>query len=1033
MKTTTFYRSLIIAVIFTSMAYCVKAQFSFTNNNSLIPVATHSGCAVTVVDVNNDGLDDILIMDQSKTLILELQHQDGSYTRTSLGTVPDNSNVWGMAAADVDHNGWKDIATGSGSCYLFKLFSSGGTVTATISQLPQNYFVQNITFGDFNNDGWVDLEVCDDDDFAKIYQNNSGTLAFTTSLINTNINPGLTYGNDPYDSGNYGSVWTDIDNDGDLDLYIAHCRQSTSSYIDQRRRDRLFINDGSNSYTENAASTGLETGLGIVTGSVAGTTLTVTAVSSGTLSVGQHVYGTGIANGSTITALGTGIGGIGTYTLSNSSTTGAITITAGDFKQGWTTSFGDIDNDGDMDVVITNHGENGQIFLNDGSGYFTDITASSGFTTPNTDPIESVVEDFDNDGFLDILISGGGPNDSYFLYHNNGNNTFTLAPNQIPSTTNGMLSFGIGDLNHDGKIDIFASYGNVYNTPTGTADVLYLNTVQNANHFITLDLTGTVSNHNAIGARAWIYGPWGVQIREVRAGESYGTSNSMQLHFGLGSATTVDSIRIDWPSHQQTHLTNVAADQFVTIVEGGCVITGNIIPAGPYISCSGQTFNAPSGYASYRWSDGDTTQSTVLTTSGTYNLNVMVIDTNGCTSISNSVSVTINPPSIPTVTTTDPDSTICQGSSLTLTSSAAASYLWSNGDTTQSTVVSQAGAYTVSVPGMCQNWSSAPFNLSVFPAPPPVVTSDTLSGPGTATLTATGNSISWYDAPTGGTLLDTGFSFTTPVISSYAVYYAQDTYTYGGGTAHAGQVYHTGTSAYSGTTTNAVEIFDVYAPCILRTVKVYTNTAGDRLIELRDAGNNVLQSQLVTIPVDTSIVTLNFNLSPGTGYMLGTNSAQNNTSFGYPAPQLERSSAGVNYPYTVSNFLSITNSDQGNTRFYYFYDWFVEKPTTVCVSDRSPAYVYFTGIQNISGNGHIRLYPNPASGTLNIAFDESFNQPTTIYLRDVTGRVIQQSAYQQLTKGQTVQFDVTAVSAGTYILSVENAKTTLTQSVTVMQ
>src|SRR5207247_105232 len=132
----------------------------------------------------------------------------------------------------------------------------------------------------------------------------------------------------PYDSGNYGSVWTDFDNDGDLDLYIAHCRQSTSSYIDQRRRDRLFINDGFNVFTENATSTGIERGVEVVTGSISGTTLTVTAVTSGTLYVGEHIYGTGISAGQRITALGTGTGGVGTYTVSSAQTIASETVSA---------------------------------------------------------------------------------------------------------------------------------------------------------------------------------------------------------------------------------------------------------------------------------------------------------------------------------------------------------------------------------------------------------------------------------------------------------------------------------------------------------------------------------------------------------------------------------------------------------------------------------------------------------------------------------------------------------------------------------
>jgi hypothetical protein len=959
MKTTTLYRSVFVT-LFALGAFTSRAQFAFTNSNSLLTTASHSGCSVTVVDVNNDGLDDILKMEQSRTLVLELQNRDGSFTSTSLGLIPDNSNVWGMAAADVDHNGWKDVATGSGACYLYKLFYNAGVVTATVTQLAQNYFVQNITFGDFNNDGWVDLEVCDDDDYAKVYVNTTGTLTPTTTLINTNINPGMYYGNDPYDSGNYGSVWTDIDNDGDLDLYIAHCRQSASSSNDQRRRDRLFINDGNNNYSEQAQSHGIE-------------------------------------------------------------------VT--DFKQTWTTSFGDLDNDGDMDIVMTNHGENGQILQNNGTGNFTDITLTSGFTTPNTDPIESYVEDFDNDGFLDILISGGGPGNSYFMYHNNGNSTFTLATVPIPSTTNGMLSFAAGDLNHDGKVDIFASYGNVYNTPTSTDDVLYLNTTNNTNHYITFALTGTVSNLGAIGARVTIYGPWGKQIREVRAGESYGTSNSMQCHFGLGANATVDSARIDWPSHLQTHFTTLAADQFVTAVEGTCTITGNVIP-GPYIFCSGQslTLNAAAGFATYNWSNGATTQSTTITTPGIYN--VIVTSGNGCSSISPSVNIQLNPDETPTVTAAGALE-FCQGGTVTLTSTPATSYLWSNGETTQSISVNQSGSYSLTIQGFCGVFSSLPVNVNVLAAPLPIVTGASGVGPTSLTLNATGNSLSWYDQQFGGTLLGTGPSYTTPVLTTTTTYWVENATSYPGPTDYTGQTYHEGTPYSSGTNTNGAIDFDVTTPCTLVSVKVYTDTPGDREVDLLNSAGTVINSQLVTIPMDTSRITLNFSLTPGTGYRLTTNAAVNITNLGTVTPRLQRSNQGVMYPYTVNNVLSLTGSNQGGGYYYYFYDWEVEEQATVCVSDRVPvdAVILPVGISSINSNSGFSIYPNPVKNFLNIKLPDSFNGSLTIKISDLTGRIVSDNIYSAAT--DNLKINLKDFAKGAYLVKLVTDKDEFVQRIVV--
>jgi hypothetical protein len=884
-------------------------------------------------------------MDQSTDLVLELQNQNGTYTQYSLGQIQTGS-VWGMSAADVDHNGWKDVVTGSGNAKLVNLGWNGTTVTSTITTLPLNYFVQNITFGDFNNDGWVDLSVCDDDDYDKIYVNNNGTFAATTTLINTEINPGMTYGNDPYDSGNYGSVWTDFDNDGDLDLYICHCRQSTSSSTDQRRRDRLFVNDGSNNYTEAAQAHGFE-------------------------------------------------------------------VT--DFKQTWTTSFGDLDNDGDMDVVMTNHGEPSQILENDGAGMFTDVTAGSGFTV-NFDAIESQTEDFDNDGFLDILVTG--PN--WVMYHNNGNGTFTQTPGVFAGS--GLLSFGSGDLNHDGKIDVFASYGQVYNNSTNTDDVLYLNTTDNNNHYITFDLTGTVSNQGAIGAKVTIYGPWGVQVREVRAGESYGTSNSMHLHFGLGANTVVDSARIDWPSHLNTNrFTNLAADQYVTVVEGGCAITGNTIP-GPYILCTGQTITltAPAGFASYRWSDGSTNQTLTVSTTGMFN--VLVTDGGGCTNLSPSVNVELNPDETPTVTSAG-DLTFCQGGSVTLTSTPASSYLWSNSATTQSITVTTSGPYTVTIQGLCAPFTSMVTLVSVLAAPVPVCQGDSSVLPAAITLTATGTAVSWYDMQTGGTLLGTGPTYTTPVISVTTTYWADDASTYGGGIAATGIPAHTGTSRYSGNTTNGIMQFTVLDNCVLVSVKAFTNTAGDRQVQLLNSSSVVIDSTTVNIPVDSvngTVITLNYALTPG-DYSITTNSAYNTVLSGDVSPQLERNNSGVAYPYTINNVMSITGSNQGQQYYYYFYDWNVQLPATVCVSARVPVEAKITGtvgIANVADNSTLNVFPNPANDKMTLSFTLLGITTATVEFADAIGKVVSTTVLKDGAGNYKHSFDLNNFAKGVYTIHV---------------
>jgi len=929
-----------------------KGQFTFSNSNSLLPIAAHSGCAITVVDVNNDGLDDILIMDQSQKLILQLHNMDGSFTRDSLTTVP-GGHVWGMAAADVDHNGWKDVVTGAGTAYLVKLYPTGGTVIATTVALPLNYFVQNITFGDFNNDGWVDLAVCDDNDYMKIYQNNSGTMAITTSLINTNINPGMYVGSDPYDSGNYGSVWTDIDNDGDLDLYIAHCRQSAASNTDQRRRDRLFINNGSNVYTEDAQAHGIE-------------------------------------------------------------------VT--DFKQTWTTSFGDMDNDGDMDVVMTNHGEASQILQNNGSGMFTDVTAGTGFAV-GFDAIESVVEDFDNDGFLDILVSG--PN--WVMYHNNGNGTYTSVPTAFSAGPNNLLSFAIGDLNHDGKIDVYASYGTVYNNPTATNDVLYMNTTSNTNHFITFNLEGTTSNKGAIGAKVTIYGPWGKQVREVRSGESYGTSNSMQLHFGLGANTIVDSARIDWPSHSApNHFTNLQADQFVSVIEGTCSITGNILPPGPYFLCAGQTttLTAAAGFSSYLWSNTNNTQTATISASGMYN--VKVGNAAGCYSISPSVLVQLNPDETPSVSNSGLLSP-CAGT-VTLTSSTAASYVWTGPSgftaTTQSINPTLSGNYYVTIQGTCGSFNSALDSINLLAAPAPVTTGASGIGPVSLNLSATSvgsGTLSWYDAPTGGALLTTGTNYTTPILTTTTTYYVEEATTYLGAIGHAGLTYNHDPNPYNGSVTNGVEFFDVITNCTLQSVKVYTDSAGTRDIILMNNLGTVIDTFMVYLPADTTVVPLNWSLTPGTGYQLTTKSSVNIGHWGGVSPILKRTGTGVTYPITLNNMVSLTGTNPTGGRYYYFYDWVVQRASDICLSPRVPvvANVSSLGINSYSLSNVVSIYPNPATEEVNLKFESTLSTAVQVELTDVIGRKVNDWNLEKPYQGEEVKLNISHVSAGTYFITVK--------------
>jgi len=942
---------LFTAAIITSSIQ-TRGQISFVNKNSQLVASTHSGCSVAVVDVNNDGLDDIVRLDQGHTVYVDYQRPGHVFSHVLIGDFGFSSGwAWGMCVADVDHNGFKDVlAGGYGPAIKIMKLNSTGT-SGTVYSLPSsNFFMQNANFMDVNGDGWEDIFACDDDAESHIWLNDGTGNFDTSSIINFDVT-------NTDDSGNYGSVWSDFDGDGDVDLYIAKCRQFVGDPTDGRRIDVLMVNDGSNNFTSEAADFGLA-----------------------------------------------------------------------DSGQTWTCNFADIDDDGDLDAIETDYDIPAKLLENDGTGHMTNIASASGFDISDIYPIESVMEDFDNDGYVDILVTGSHAD----LFHNNGDHTFTKLTGVFDA--NNMESFAIGDLNHDGKMDIYASYASIYTSPTSVDDVYWLNTTSNGNHFITFNLIGSTSSEGAYGARVTLYGSWGKQVREVHAGESYGTCNSTNLHFGLGAATAIDSAVIHWPSGTNQTIVSPSIDQFVTVKEDSCVSPEVFVTAsGPLVLCTGESItltgsNLPIGYA-YKWSNDSTSQSISVSSTGSYYLTAVSSD-NACTVTTPAITIEQTPDETPTITSQG-DLTFCAGGSVLLTSSQAASYHWTNGDTTQSTYATTSGAYTVTIQGTCQQWTSAPINVNVWPAPPPVTTDAYTNVPAEVTLSATGNHIYWYDTPSGGIAIDSGFTFST-YANNTETFYAEDHLMYQDDSTATGQKYHTGSSDYSGSTTNAWIIFDVYEACMLKSVKVYTDSPGDRQIELRDASGNVIQSIMVNIPADSSRLTLNFYLAPGNGYELGTNTAQNNLLLGYDAPRLKRSSSGVSYPYTINNLLSLINSPFGTDYYYYFYDWEVQKVPTVCISPRSPATVYLTtGIQSYNFSQAYEVFPNPTDGMITLKSNSLTNGKISLRLLDVSGRVLLNEEENSFGKSEELHIDLSKFSKGIYFLDISSNESTSRQKVVI--
>ncbi|MFM7106380.1 MAG: ASPIC/UnbV domain-containing protein, partial [Flavobacteriales bacterium] len=477
--------------------------------------------------------------------------------------------------------------------------------------------------------------------------------------------------------------------------------------------------------------------------------------------------------------------------------------------------------------------------------------------------------DFDNNGFVDIY-SEMATN----LYWNNGDGTFTSGP------STGFTRAGIGDFNNDGYLDAISG------------NSLWMND-GSQNHYIKFSLEGILSNRSALGARIEIYGDFGMQVREVRSGESFSPGSSLTEHFGIGTSTSIDQVIIKWPSQQITTINNPAIDQTHFILEASCMNPPIAIAAqGSTEICPGQSviLTAPAA-SSYTWNTGDNSSTLEVTESGSYY--VVAFDAAGCAAVSNNVVVTVIEESQPTIQMIG-ESIACEGEEVILTSSVAATYDWSEGSTGQSIVVTETGDYYVQVSGQCSGvfYTSDMIHVEILAASAPIANDVTINANSTATLVAAGENLQWYDSSDLNNPVGSGNTFTTPVITGNTSYWVQSETIYGG-ESQAGGLLAYDVNAGGTPSTGGVLFFNTSEPFTLEQVTVFvpsTSTAGPRTIQLFDAGNAVIQELIVDCAFGENVVTLNFEVPAGNALSIGC--AENN---------LFRTNSGLMYPYAIGD------------------------------------------------------------------------------------------------------------------------------------
>ena len=242
---------------------------------------------------------------------------------------------------------------------------------------------------------------------------------------------------------------------------------------------------------------------------------------------------------------------------------------------------GDYDRDGLIDLIVANS-EKATLYklerLDRDSFFFTDTTVISGLQQPTLPYVgfSPLFLDYDNDGYLDIFSANGHPQDvievltdheTYGqrdqLFYNNGDQTFSEVSDQLGSYSQEELvgrASAFSDYDNDGDIDIVIMNSN-------QRAILLRNDSISKNNWLRIKLIGSISNRDGIGTRVKIKTAGFEQISEVKSGSGYASGSDIRLSFGLGKATIVDSIVVEWQSGIIQVLPDVNINQTIKIIE----------------------------------------------------------------------------------------------------------------------------------------------------------------------------------------------------------------------------------------------------------------------------------------------------------------------------------------------------------------------------------------------------------------------------------------------------------------------------------
>ena len=503
----------------------------------------------------------------------------------------------GVSLLDYDNDGWLDIYLVNGSTYDAEAGKAQPPHAAlfhnnhdgTFTDVAAKAGVANDRWGigavaaDYDNDGWPDLYVTNYGKNRLYHNNHDGTFADVAEKA------GVALGN-----WSAGATWGDYDGDGRLDLFVpGYVHYSLAEQPEQGSRmvayascefrgvrvmcgprglrgeqDHLFHNNGDGTFSDVSLKAGVSDQKGLYYGLAS---LFIDVNNDGKIDLL-------VANDSTPNYLYLNQGngtfddesyGSGYALNEGGRETASMGIASGDFRH-----------TGSIDLFNTTFSDDYKpLYINDGNADFTDVSYKMGIAEPTIPFLAwgAGFLDYDNDGWLDLLEANGhvypqadgsawGTSFAQrpLLFHND-HGKLTVVP-AVEGTSLATLGVGRGlawgDLLNDGKID--AVINNLDGRPA-----LLRNVDRNSNHWIELKLIGSVkSPRDAIGATVTIRAEGLTQRGDVISGGSFASSSDPRMHFGLGSATKIDSVDIHWPSGLEEQIKPPPLDAITTVIEG---------------------------------------------------------------------------------------------------------------------------------------------------------------------------------------------------------------------------------------------------------------------------------------------------------------------------------------------------------------------------------------------------------------------------------------------------------------------------------